>query len=151
MRFSPSLKLSLSLLFAAGCLGNPTPANFTPSLMSRDGSPYAQGTCHLHLWQSVGGYLQEWGGPSNPAVYAVQVKMYDNNLNEIGCMQLAPCDATHSCQAGSLLEDFLLMTPEEQGDYIQFKLGGQSWTSTNIGASTAQCTVGGWDNTDGNW
>ncbi|KAI9846822.1 MAG: hypothetical protein M1838_001145 [Thelocarpon superellum] len=154
MRFSRSLGLSLPLLCAVGtAVGNPTPAtNSTTSLVTRQGAPYVQGTCHLHLWQTLGGRLGSIDGPMNFAIFAVEVKMYDNDLNQIGCMQTAPCDATHTCQAESRLEDYLLMTPEEEGDYIQFKLGAQSWTSSNIGAPTAHCTVGAWDDSeDGNW
>lgn len=40
--------------------------------------------------------------------------------------------------------DTLLVTPEAQGDYIQFSIGQQSWT-TKDGTGVPRCQVGGWD------
>lgn len=40
----------------------------------------------------------------------------------------------------SKLQDLLVITPEEQNDYIQFALGSEQFAS-----SGAQCRVGGWD------
>jgi hypothetical protein len=41
--------------------------------------------------------------------------------------------------------DSMLFTPESQGgDYIQFQLGAQRWT-TKQPSNTAKCDVGGWN------
>lgn len=38
-----------------------------------------------------------------------------------------------SLQVASLLEGFLIVTPESHGDYVQFNLPDQAWSSNNMG------------------
>ncbi len=46
------------------------------------------------------------------------------------------------------LPDKLVITSEAQGhprDYVQFTIGGQSWTTNDPDTGTPRCNVGGWN------
>ncbi len=141
--------LLLSLTSAA--LATPARSSI-PNVFSRQSAHYAQGTCHIHVYQDQDPYETPDDNDSDSMYdYHVSLIMYDNSGTQIGCMEQAGCDANYPCQTGSLLENYLLMVPEQEHDYIQFELGAQSWTSNNEEATVSgtYCDVGGWDNDDG--
>ena len=126
--------------------------------------PYETGTCHLHLWQGLG---QEYTDPE--VVLDVNItdstgKVLGYNSSSLNWGQPLTCDG--------LLPDVLSATPQtglstsrrsasrtvnkrlgapiqnrplfEKGP-VDFVYGTQTWDT-----SSAQCTVGGWDNGDAN-
>ena len=104
-------------------------------------APYAQGTCSLHA--------TEWAllsGDGGTTLFA-EVRMFDNNHNQIGFVAKTKAGAGNSLRLNSKLEDPLVITPEERNDYIQFTLGAQAWPSSQD-KGMPKCTVGGWDGTD---
>ena len=105
---------------------------------------YAEGICSLHLYQtrSLGG--KNIGGiyvPDTAPTYTVSIDIFDAKKATIGHHDTADAGAGYSLDVDSKLPDVLLITPEERGDYVQFALGSQSWTSSDAGS----CAVGDWD------
>ncbi|KAI9781208.1 MAG: hypothetical protein M1816_002468 [Peltula sp. TS41687] len=108
-------------------------------------APYATGSgqCHIH----VNGF-QDCSIDTKDL--SVEVTMWDIAGNQIGYVEATKADATNLLSMESKLESFLVITPEHWGDYIQFSLGAESWTSRdNDNASGAYCNTGSWDPRDG--
>ncbi|KAF8215574.1 hypothetical protein K438DRAFT_1798886 [Mycena galopus ATCC 62051] len=102
---------------------------------------------HVHQWKnpkSGGGSpfdppQSPWTGP-----YSVEITMWDNqNAHKIGYVARTNANDPNALDMVSKLDSVLVVTPEEEHDYIQFNLGALSFTSTS------NCKVGGWNhNTD---
>lgn len=105
-------------------------------------APYAQGTCHIHVYQ--------WNRDGE-GKYDLDVLMTDNDGNEIGYTQprggADGYTASDPLQLQSKLEDVLTCIPEKENDYIQFSLGQQAWPSNGdfVPGAIPSCSVGGWD------
>ncbi|KAJ7441930.1 hypothetical protein B0H11DRAFT_2348774 [Mycena galericulata] len=110
-----------------------------------DFSPFFEGHCtmHVHQWKnpSNGGGSpfdppQQWSGP-----YSVEITMYDNNRNKIGYVPRSNADDPNSLHMVSKLEAVMVVTPEQEHDYIQFTVGDVSFPSDD----SNYCKVGGWN------
>jgi len=108
---------------------------------------YIHGICSMHVyeyetWDYVKGNLAE-----HASKYMVSIHAKNGNGEVIrggigDDWEWASDKAPYALQ---LYYDSLLFTPESQGgDYIQFQLGAQHW-STKASSDTAKCKVGGWD------
>ena len=66
---------------------------------------------------------------------------------QIGYVDRTVAGAGNPLMMKSKLENTLEVTPENQKDYIQFTLGGQSWATNkdNDESAPTYCKVGGWD------
>lgn len=106
---------------------------------------YVPGICSMHVheyetWDSINGNVGE-----HDSKYQVTVNPKDGSGNAI-------FDTTGDQWASDSVPyvlnayyDSLIFTPESQGgDYIQFQLGDQHW-STDQASNTAKCDVGGWN------
>ncbi len=137
----------------------PPPASSAPSP-----PPYETGTCHLHLWQGLG---QEYTDPE----VVLDINITDSTGKVLG-YNASSLDWGQPLTCGGLLPDVLSATPKtgvsnsrrsasrtvnkrfggpieprplfEKGP-VDFVYGTQTWDT-----SSAQCTVGGWDNGDAN-
>ena len=126
--------------------------------------PYETGTCHLHLWQGLG---QEYTDPE----VVLDINITDSTGKVLG-YNSSSLDWGQPLTCGGLLPDVLSATPQtgvsnsrrsasrtfnkrlgapiqvrplyEKGP-VDFVYGTQTWDT-----SSAQCTVGGWDNGDAN-
>ena len=118
---------------------NGAPASSPPP----PGPAYATGKCSLHLSQTrsdpAGG--APYGDASMAPNFFVTIDVFDNNKAKIGHHDEVAAGAGRSLSLDSKLADPMVITPENQGDYIQFTLGAQSWASSDAG----MCTVGSWD------
>lgn len=72
--------------------------------------------------------------------------MWDVSGAQIGHVDKTKAGAGNTLMMKSKLEKTLEVTPENQHDYIQFTLGGQSWATNkdNDESAPAYCNVGGW-------
>jgi hypothetical protein len=108
--------------------------------------PYASGDIHFHV-------NEYWDCLPDENNLSVEIAMWDSTAptdsHQIGYMARTQAGATQSAQMGSKLEDQLIITPEHQGDYIQFQLGDLHFKSTDEQDTTqpkkAWCKIGGWD------
>lgn len=130
--------------------GSKTPVKKpAPASPLQPAAPFQTGTCsiHVHQWRRNGLGGDPFSTPSK-SPYSLEVTMYDNK-GAIGHVDRADASAGNSLYFKSKLEDTLVVTPEEAGgEYIQFTLGTESWTSKNKGDtdnSKASCKVGDWD------
>ena len=105
-------------------------------------------TCSLHLVQKgsySGASPGPFGDPNASLEYTVEVTIYDgtsSSKKQIGYHDKAVAGAR--APLGVTMDgvkDTLVITPEQQNDYVQFALGSQMWKSSDRGS----CTVGGWD------
>ena len=133
---------------AATTKASPTPAS-APGTPTAAPPAYATGTCSFHLRET-----QDCNSNYGQNLYGV-VKMYDNAKSVIGETQTDsqhpigyPMDDGNSYSFPSKLKDPLVITGEHANDYVQFTLGGLSWTSKSPSGG-ASCSVGGWDPRDG--
>lgn len=117
---------------------------------------YTPGTCSFNLQQD-----ESWIGVDGPGTkreftyYIERATMKDGGGNTIGTLGFAPNGVDpafinagdgHPLNFDSKLPDPLAMTPEARGnprDYIQFTIGGQSWT-TETTTGSARCDTGKW-------
>ncbi|KAI0425568.1 SGNH hydrolase-type esterase domain-containing protein [Xylaria sp. FL1042] len=117
---------------------------------------YTPGECSVHLQEN-----EQWkgfDGPGTERVFTYSIEratMKDGAGKTISTLGFQPNGAdaapvvagdSNPLGFGSTLPDLLVMTPEARGnprDYIQYAIGGQSWTSgTDMG--NARCDVGDW-------
>lgn len=124
---------------AAASSTTPAPAPATPT------PPYAQGTCSLHMtqWDSMADATANNG--LNDGIYGCEVRILDNNQQTIGWQVHTDCSTAQSLSVNSKLEDPIVITPEAQGDYVQFTAGRDGWPSSQQGPQTPSCRVGGWE------
>jgi hypothetical protein len=107
---------------------------------------YLPGACSMHLYE-----VERWTGVDGPGTkrshkFTLKVDAKD------GASKIIGGSGGKSVEAGDnnpydlkLYYTTLEMKPEAQGgDYIQFTLGSQSWT-TNTVDGTPRCNTGGWD------
>ncbi len=100
-------------------------------------APYAQGTCSFHLTQ--------WADVTSSVPYSVEIRLFDNNKNQIGYQAKSTASDTSPLLVGSKLEDLVVIKPESQNDYIAFAIGrAQAWPSSQSNGIPS-CIVGGWD------
>ncbi|KAJ7653050.1 pectate lyase superfamily protein-domain-containing protein [Mycena rosella] len=107
--------------------------------VSGDFAPFKEGTCTMHIHQyfneNAGGGT--FGDPQYSATYSVEVTMYDDGAtHKIGFQ--SRLDAPYNMV--SKFDNLFVVTPVEDGDYIQFTLGDQTWRNDD-----GSCSVGGWD------
>ena len=101
-----------------GNQGPPSPPS--PSPPPPPSAPYAQGVCTFHLTQYY------YGDHPDLEPFSLQILMRDAAGNQIGYQQNTAADADHPLHLTSKLEDVFVITPEEQGSYVQFTLDAQS-------------------------
>ncbi|KAL8898971.1 MAG: hypothetical protein Q9207_006432, partial [Kuettlingeria erythrocarpa] len=128
---------------------------------SGDDAPAAaedEAKCSLHLTQhreyaesdeveDQSGQPVNTGPPEDtPFLYTVTVDIFGKAKVNIAHHDAAEAGDGYSLEvkASGLGEQSLVVTPEEQGDYVQFGLGELQWVSSDDGA----CEVGGWDPRD---
>ncbi|KAH0538552.1 hypothetical protein GP486_008770, partial [Trichoglossum hirsutum] len=72
--------------------------------------------------------------------YNVDVGISDGAVkpNTIGQASETEAGATNPLSVKSKLEHPLVITPEHQGDYVQFTLGGLSWKSSDKACDTSK-------------
>jgi hypothetical protein len=120
-------------------------------------APYNEGICQINVLQQEN---TNSGPPGNPSTatsrYAVKALLYDNIKVPIGTIaDMTPAGSADPnnvndpppVNLGSKLEDWIAITPEATGDYIQFSttVTGQSWKSTDSDPNGQQyCTVTDW-------
>ncbi|KAI9784926.1 MAG: hypothetical protein M1816_000562 [Peltula sp. TS41687] len=108
-------------------------------------APYAAspGQCHIHVNQ-----FEDCGDDTKNL--SVEVFMWDVAGNQIGYEARTEAGATNPLSMKSKLESPLVITPEHRGDYIQFTLGTENWTSRdNNQDALVYCNTGGWDPREG--
>ncbi|KAJ7919454.1 hypothetical protein B0H13DRAFT_2320436 [Mycena leptocephala] len=121
--------------------------------VSGDISPFKEGWCtmHVHQWKNPrGGGGSPFDPPNSPwtGPFSVEITMWDNHVdpnpgNKIGFVARTNANDPNALHMASKLDLVLIVTPEEEHDYIQFNLGALSFTSKS------NCRVGGWNhNTD---
>ncbi|KAF2689866.1 hypothetical protein K458DRAFT_95905 [Lentithecium fluviatile CBS 122367] len=110
-------------------------------------APYADapGQCHIHVNE-----FQLCA--EETADLAVEITMWDVGGAQIGYQHDTEAGDGHPLKMKSKLEALLEVTPEHRGDYIQFTLGTESWTSKdNDKGALAYCNTGGWDPRENPW
>lgn len=102
---------------------------------------YVHGQCAVHVHEK-----ETWSGVDGPGTsrtwhFWVDVTAKDFSGKTIGGTdgQVGAGDGNPAIVKGLYYED-LSLTPEARGDYIQFNLGSQSWTTKD-----EACNVGGFD------
>ena len=106
--------------------------------------PYAQGICSFHMtyWRP-----KRWPDRTDP--YNIEIRIQDSNKATIGWLPHTNDHNRHSWDVVSRLEDPLIVTPESQGDYVQFSLPNQFWRSTaRYADKIPNCSTGDWDCSD---
>ena len=108
--------------------------------------PYAKGTCSFHVDE----YQNCLDDSKN--LFA-NITIFDNDKNVIGQTPLnavpgVPINAATPYSMDSKLADPLVVVGEHEGDYIQFTLGNQQWTSRTTTAPYF-ASNGGWNPRDG--
>ena len=108
---------------------------------------FAPGICSFHLAQWDYALFDDTDGNKR---YQVEVRLLDNNKAQIGFQPKTPAGDANPLAMTSQLPLTLVVTPEAQGDYIQFAYGAESWdTKTNYGANDMpRCSVGDYDGSD---
>lgn len=109
-------------------------------------NPEPQRICSLHLTQhgdyGPGGGLI-FGNPDAPFVYKIEITIYDgtgDDKKQIGSSEKTEAGDRNPAKVSmNGVEGQLEIKPEKQNDYVQFTLGGQSWSSDG-----GSCSVGGW-------
>ncbi|KAI4866589.1 hypothetical protein F4820DRAFT_468786 [Hypoxylon rubiginosum] len=101
---------------------------------------YKTGHCTLHATQWD--LASKQGGNNR---YDVEVHIFSSagSGDTIGYHPPMNAGPDHPLRIVSRLKDVMEVTPESQGDYIQFTVGGTSWTSGDTGDTG--CSVGKWD------
>ena len=120
----------------------PTPTP-TPSPVA----PYAAdgGQCHIHVneYQACAEETKD---------LEAEITMWDVKGSQIGYQDLTGINANGPLSMKSKLEALLEVTGEHRGDYIQFSLGDESWTSKdNDKTAPVYCNTGGWDPREDPW
>lgn len=103
---------------------------------------YIPGICSMHVHE-----YQTWDGvPSDRKnKFQVTVDTKDGSGNVLPGSNGDQWASDSVPYVLNVYYDSLIFTPEAQGgDYIQFQLGAQHWT-TDEPSDTAKCTVGGWN------
>lgn len=105
---------------------------------------YKTGHCTLHATQWD--LSQKQTGENR---YDVEVRIFSaaGPSDTIGYHPPMNAGPNHPLRIISKLKDVMEVTPEAQGDYIQFTVGGASWKSTDTD-NYMGCSVGGWDGSD---
>lgn len=105
---------------------------------------YKAGTCSMHVHEEDYFSGVNSPGTSRSHTYYLRVDAKDADGNPVASVD-------NDVEAGDsdpyYLQGYykdLVMTPEAQGDYIQFVLGDQNWR-TSDGDGVPNCKVGGWD------
>lgn len=119
-----------------------------PTSIVQISPPYAIGTCYLHIDENQNCL------PNANNLYA-NITIYDNDKNIIGQTPIDKLDPLGNginisdvYTMDSNLTDAPTVVGEHQGDYIQFKLGSQAWTSRTTTGSYV-CRNGGWNPSEG--
>ncbi|KAL8915696.1 MAG: hypothetical protein Q9172_006747 [Xanthocarpia lactea] len=81
------------------------------------------GKCHLHL-------DQYHTCNNDKRDLAAEVRIWDVGGNKIGFQARAEAGATKPLSVKSKLENALIVTPQHQGDYVQFQLGTEAFDTT---------------------
>ncbi|KAL8910198.1 MAG: hypothetical protein Q9171_004496 [Xanthocarpia ochracea] len=117
-----------------------SPSTFPDTLYVVEGGEGAKiGKCHLHLDE----YHTCDDDERN---LAAEVRIWDVGGNNIGFQPRAEAGATKPLSVKSKLEDVLIVTPQHQGDYVQFQLGKEAFDTTQQDEEEFYwCSVGGWD------
>ncbi|KAI9671168.1 MAG: hypothetical protein M1817_003675 [Caeruleum heppii] len=143
----PAVTTIISCRFAAAETLAPTPS---PPPAPAPTAPYEEGKCSLHL-QQWDNYKAVRHGPRygpgyGAAVYSVAVTVYDAKKKEIGKVDRTDAQEGSPLELKSMLEDVLVITPDQGDDSIEFELGAQDWKSNyDIETLGTDCSVGGWD------
>ena len=99
--------------------------------------------CHVHVTET-----QNCAGDANNL--AVELKIWDAAGNEIGHQDVKKAGATSPLPVNSKLENPLIITPEHQGDYVQFSLGSLQFSTKDADTTKDNwCSTGGWDPREG--
>lgn len=112
---------------------------------------YADGFCSLDLTQwdktQCSAPICDMAGPGyGNSRYSVAVTIKDAKGAEIGSSRRFDAGDPDRLEVRSKLEGILLITPEEQNDYIQFNLWDESWASNNVqNDMRALCKVESWE------
>lgn len=105
---------------------------------------YNAGTCSMHVHQEEFFDGVDGPGTSRSHTYYLRVDAKDSADQTVATVdndaEAGDADPYHL----SGYYNDLVMTPEAQGDYIQFALGDQYWRSTDEDG-VPRCKVGGWD------
>lgn len=105
---------------------------------------YKSGTCSMHVHEEE--YFSGVDGPgtSRSHTFYLRVDTRDSDGQTVATVDndVEAGDANPYNLVGYYND--LVMTPEAQGDYIQFALGDQYWRTTDEDG-VPSCTVGGWD------
>jgi len=151
----------LAVLSMAVSLVNAAPVQ-EQSLNPRQAAPYAQGTCSTNVWwdhyenapesatpfwmiatirDQAGTVIGMTGDGTQYSFNPACQGQWGSTPNFPGWAQYG---ASHPLYLASHLENSMEMIPIQNGAdmYIQFYLGAQAWTSTNVNnAPTASCTI----------
>jgi hypothetical protein len=119
----------------------------TPTPTPTPKAPYADqgGQCHIHV-NELAACAEE------DEDLEVEVTMWDVKGTQIGYQALIQAGAKQPLKMKSKLENLLEVTAEHKGDYIQFTVGSESWTSKDNDKSASNyCNTGGWDPREDPW
>ena len=105
---------------------------------------YKSGTCSIHVHEED--YFSGVDGPGTERTHTYYLRASakdaaENSVAEVG-NDVKAGDGNPLVIKGYYND--LALTPEAQGDYIQFTVGTQSWRSDK-GDGTPRCNVGDWD------
>ncbi|RDL42547.1 uncharacterized protein BP5553_02526 [Venustampulla echinocandica] len=106
---------------------------------------YVPGICSFHVHQIETYYCADLAGTLRRYKYTTNVTAKDSKGNILFTSGDMEAGDPNSYKMGAVYYDTLVLTPESRGDYIQFNLGGQSWTTKDVGAQGQKCKVGDWD------
>ncbi|KAL8881308.1 MAG: hypothetical protein Q9198_001467 [Flavoplaca austrocitrina] len=105
---------------------------------------YKAGTCSMHVHEKEYFYGVDGPGTSRSHTFYLRVDAEDSAGKTVATVDndVEAGDANPYHLKGYYND--LVMTPEAQGDYIQFALVDQYWSTTKE-EGTPRCKVGGWD------
>lgn len=116
-----------------------------PGTVAQQHPPYVDGPAHCHIEVVE---THECKGDDTKNLF-VEGIMWDAAGNKIGAITRTMAGATTPLEWKSALEDTLVITPEHQGDYVQFNLGNSNpaWTNleTEEWSPVAYCYTDKWD------
>ncbi|KAI9866718.1 MAG: hypothetical protein M1813_000660 [Trichoglossum hirsutum] len=117
----------------------------TPTRPPPTPSPPSPQQYHMHV-------NEYWSCKDDTKNLHVQLDMWDAAGNVVCHTDEAEAGATNPLHIPTSFQDHvqLVVTPEHQGDYIQFGLGSLGWTSNdNDNTKPMYCNNGGWDPREG--
>lgn len=115
-----------------------------PPYVTTGGSGAMIGKCHVHVNEFEDCKIDDSRDLST------EVTIWDVGGNQIGYQSSTEAGAKDPLSVNSKLEAPLVLVPEHRGDYIQFTLGTEAFTSQQTDQTADQwCSTGGWDPREG--